>query len=57
VLDRITRQRKLVVADRVSLSCDLSFVCLASRRQEAAIASAFHAMRMVWDLTAEGAPA
>lgn len=55
VLDRITRQRHLVVADRVSLSCDLSFVCLASRRHEPAIASAFHAMQAVWDLAAEKA--
>jgi DNA-binding transcriptional LysR family regulator len=57
MLERITRARKLVVADRVSLSCDLSFVCLASRRHEPGIAHAFRAMQTVWELAAEEAPA
>jgi DNA-binding transcriptional LysR family regulator len=56
-LDRITSERNLVVADRVSLSCDLSFVCLASRRDEPTIAHAFRAMQTVWDLAPESAPA
>jgi DNA-binding transcriptional LysR family regulator len=51
VLDRITRKRNFVIADKVSLTCDLSFACLASRRQEPAISRAFAAMRAVWDLT------
>ena len=52
VLDRITRKRNFVVSDKVSLTCDLSFVCLAARRQEPAISRAFAAMRTVWDLNA-----
>jgi DNA-binding transcriptional LysR family regulator len=51
VLARITRKRNFVVADKASLICDLSFACLASRRQEPAISRAFAAMRTVWDLT------
>jgi len=51
VLARITRKRNFVIADKVSLTCDLSFACLASRRQEPAISRAFAAMRAVWDLT------
>jgi DNA-binding transcriptional LysR family regulator len=51
VLARITRKRNFVVADKASLTCDLSFTCLASRRQEPAISRAFAAMRAVWDLT------
>ncbi len=51
VLDRITRKRNFVVADKVSLTCELSFACLASRRQEPAISRAFAAMRAVWDLS------
>jgi len=31
VLARITRKRNFVIADKVSLTCDLSFACLASR--------------------------
>jgi DNA-binding transcriptional LysR family regulator len=50
VLGRITRKRNFVIADKVSLICDLSFVCLASRRHEPAISRAFAAMRTVWDL-------
>ena len=52
VLDRITRKRNFVVSDKVSLTCDLSFVCLAARRQEPAISRVFAAMRTVWDLNA-----
>ena len=50
VLARVTRERNFVVADAVSLSCDLSLACLSSRRQEPAIAQAFDAMQAVWDL-------
>jgi DNA-binding transcriptional LysR family regulator len=50
VLDRITRKRNFVIADKVTLACDLSFACLAARRHEPAIARAFSAMRAVWDL-------
>jgi DNA-binding transcriptional LysR family regulator len=49
-LDRITRKRNFVIADKVSLVCDMSFACLASRRHEPAIARAFAAMRTVWGL-------
>jgi DNA-binding transcriptional LysR family regulator len=51
VLGRITRKRNFVIADKVSLTCDLSFACLASRRQEPAISRAFAAMCAVWELT------
>jgi DNA-binding transcriptional LysR family regulator len=50
VLDRITRKRNFVVADRLALTCDLSFACLASRRHEPVISHAFSAMQAVWDL-------
>jgi len=50
VLDRITRKRNFVIADKVSLTCELSFTSLASRRHEPAISRAFAAMRTVWDL-------
>jgi DNA-binding transcriptional LysR family regulator len=50
VLDRITRKRNFVIADRLALTCDLSFACLASRRHEPVISHAFSAMQAVWDL-------
>ena len=50
ILDRITRKWDFVVADKVALTCDLSFACLASRRHEDMIAHAFSAMQAVWDL-------
>jgi DNA-binding transcriptional LysR family regulator len=50
VLERITRQRDFVVADKLALTCDLSFACLASRRHEPVIARAFSVMQGVWDL-------
>jgi DNA-binding transcriptional LysR family regulator len=55
ILDRITRKREFVVADKVALTCDLSFACLASRRHEDMIAHAFAAMQAVWDLAPSGA--
>jgi DNA-binding transcriptional LysR family regulator len=55
VLDRITRKRNFVVADKVALTCDLSFACLASRRHELMISQAFSAMQGVWDLKPAGA--
>jgi DNA-binding transcriptional LysR family regulator len=58
VLDRITRKRNFVVADKVALTCDLSFACLTSRRHEPVISRAFSAMQAVWDLKpANTAPA
>ena len=50
VLDRITRNRNFVIADKLALTCDLSFACLASRRHEPVISHAFSAMQAVWDL-------
>ena len=55
VLDRITRQRNFVVADKVALTCDLSFACLVSRRREPVISHAFSAMQAVWSLKPAGA--
>jgi DNA-binding transcriptional LysR family regulator len=58
VLDRIVRKRNFVVADRLALTCDLSFACLTSRRHEPIISQAFSAMQAVWDLKpADTAPA
>ena len=54
VLDRITRNRNFVIADKVALTCDLSFACLTSRRHEPMISQAFAAMRTVWDLNPGG---
>jgi DNA-binding transcriptional LysR family regulator len=55
VLDRITRNRNFVIADKVALTCDLSFACLTSRRHEPIIAQAFSAMQAVWELNQGGA--
>ena len=40
--------RGLVIADRVSLDCALSFICLKARRDEPVIASAWGALERVW---------
>ena len=48
-LERVTGKRNFIIADKVSLACDLSFACLAARRQEPTISRAFAAMRAVWD--------
>jgi hypothetical protein len=29
ILDRVTRKRDFVIADKVALTCELSFACLA----------------------------
>jgi DNA-binding transcriptional LysR family regulator len=50
VLDRVTRKRNFVIADKVALTCDLSFACLTSRRHEPIISQAFSAMQAVWEL-------
>ena len=50
VLERITRKRNFVIADRLALTCDLSFACLTSRRHEPMISQAFSAMQAVWEL-------
>jgi DNA-binding transcriptional LysR family regulator len=55
VLDRITRARNFVIADKVALTCDLSFVCLTSRRREPMISQALAAMQAVWELNPGGA--
>ena len=57
VLDRIRRKRSFVIADKVMLTCDLSFACLATRRKDPAVAHAFTAMQAVWDLKARPAAA
>ena len=55
VLDRITRNRNFVIADKVALTCDLSFACLTSRRHEPIISQAFSAMQAVWEPNPGGA--
>ena len=55
VLDRITRNRNFVVADKIALTCDLSFACLTSRRHEPIISQAFAAIQAVWELNPGGA--
>ena len=45
---RESQAHGLVIADRVSLDCVLSFVCLAARRDEAVVASAWGALAEVW---------
>jgi DNA-binding transcriptional LysR family regulator len=55
VLDRITRNRNFVIADKVALTCDLSFACLTSRRHEPIISQAFSAMEAVWEPNPVGA--
>ena len=58
IIDRVTRKRNFVIADKVTVTCDLSFACLTSRRHEPVISHAFSAMRAVWDLKpANAAPA
>ena len=58
IIDRITRKRNFVIADKVVVTCDLSFVCLTARRHEPVISHAFSEMRAVWDLKpANAAPA
>ncbi|MFB9268614.1 LysR family transcriptional regulator [Bradyrhizobium erythrophlei] len=47
---RLARPHNFVIADKVKLTCDLSFACLAARRHEAAIAHAFATAREVWDI-------
>lgn len=45
---REAQARGLVIADRVSLDCLLSFVCLKARRAEPVVASAWSALQQVW---------
>ena len=50
-LDAFAREaqaRGLVIADRVALECDLSFVCRAERAGEPVIAAAWAALEAVW---------
>lgn len=46
---REAQARGLVVADRVALECELTFVSLADRVAEPAIAAAWAALAKVWD--------
>jgi DNA-binding transcriptional LysR family regulator len=55
VLNRLTRKPNFVIADKVRLTCDLSFACLTSRRHEPIISQAFSAMQAVWELNQGGA--
>jgi DNA-binding transcriptional LysR family regulator len=48
VLDRRDRRRNFVIADSVSITCDLSLACLKSRRREPGVARAFSAMERAW---------
>ena len=50
VIDRITRKRNFVIADKIVLTCDLGFACLTSRRHEPMISQAFSVMQAVWEL-------
>jgi len=45
---REAQARGLVIADRVSLDCDLSFVCLQARMADPVVASAWTALDRVW---------
>jgi len=45
---REAQARGLVIADRVSLDCDLSFVCLQARMADPVVASAWTALERVW---------
>jgi DNA-binding transcriptional LysR family regulator len=47
---RLPRKQNYVIADKVTLTCDLSLACLASRRHEPAISHAFSVMQAVWDV-------
>jgi hypothetical protein len=48
VLNRRDRKRNFVIADSVSITCDLSLACLKSRRREPGVARAFSAMERAW---------
>ena len=41
VLNRRDRKRNFVIADSVSITCDLSLACLKSRRHQPVVARAF----------------
>ena len=45
---REAQARGLVIADRVSLDCDLSFICLKARMADPVVASAWTALDRVW---------
>ena len=45
---RESQAHGLVIADRVSLDCVLSFVCLTARRDDAVVASAWGALHDIW---------
>lgn len=45
---REAQARGLVIADRVSLDCDLSFVCLRARAADPVVAGTWSALEKVW---------
>src|SRR5258707_9934169 len=47
---RLPRKQNYVIADKVTLTCDLSLACLTSRRHEPAISHAFSVMQAVWEV-------
>jgi DNA-binding transcriptional LysR family regulator len=55
VLDRRSAKRNFVIADKVSIVCDMSLACLKSRHREPTIARAFSAIAQAW--SAADAPA
>lgn len=48
VADEAARRRGIVIADKVSIECLMSFVCVKARIAEPAIATAWEAMRRAW---------
>ncbi|CAM3876893.1 LysR family transcriptional regulator [Bordetella tumulicola] len=48
-----SQTRGLVIADQVSLECELSFVCRAERATEPAITAAFDTVGKIWNSTAK----
>ncbi|MFT3718608.1 LysR family transcriptional regulator [Pseudorhodoferax sp.] len=45
---RESQTHGLAVADRVRIACELQFVCLAQRRDEAVVQAAWQALEQVW---------
>ena len=50
VLKRVACKGNYVIADKLTLTCELSFACLTARRHEPLISNAFAVMRAAWDL-------
>ena len=45
---RESQQHGLAVADQVRIGCELQFVCLAGRREDAVVQAAWRALEQVW---------